>query len=235
MKQQVMKTTIYIDGYNLYYGRLRNTEFKWLDIVTLFSNMAHTIEPRSSVVAVKYFTAPALSKFARHGNASMQAQNDYHRALEAKYPQLFSITLGSHVYEKDGTSLPIYIKGVPFDKNKSAKVWRLVEKKTDVNIAMAMYRDASKGVADQLILVSNDSDAEPVLQAISEDFPNLILGLVMPLALPEDGKRSRPPSRRLASLAHWNRSYIRDDELKNALLPAQVPTRKKPATKPVYW
>jgi hypothetical protein len=43
-----MKTSIYIDGYNLYYGRLRNTKFKWLDVVALFSNMALTIEPRSA-------------------------------------------------------------------------------------------------------------------------------------------------------------------------------------------
>ena len=84
-----MKTTIYIDGYNLYYGRLRNTQFKWLDVVALFSNMALTIEPKSAVIAVKYFTAPALTKFARHGAESMKAQNDYHRALEAKYPGVF--------------------------------------------------------------------------------------------------------------------------------------------------
>ena len=91
-----MKTSIYIDGYNLYYGRLRNTQFKWLDVVALFSNMAITIEPKSAVNAVKYFTAPALTKFARHGAESMKAQNDYHRALEAKYPSVFSKILGSH-------------------------------------------------------------------------------------------------------------------------------------------
>jgi hypothetical protein len=76
-----MKTTIYIDGYNLYYGRLRNTQFKWLDVVALFSNMALTIEPKSAVIAVKYFTAPALTKFVRHSAESMKAQNDYHQAF----------------------------------------------------------------------------------------------------------------------------------------------------------
>jgi uncharacterized LabA/DUF88 family protein len=230
-----MKTSIYIDGYNLYYGRLRNTQFKWLDVVALFSNMAITIEPKSAVNAVKYFTAPALTKFARHGAESMKAQNDYHRALEAKYPGVFSKILGSHVYEKDGTSLPIYEDGQAFNKLNTVKVWRLVEKKTDVNIAMAMYRDACKGLVDQLILVSNDSDAQPVLEAITEDFPQLRLGLIMPLAFPEDGKKSRPPSNGLARLSHWTRTYIRDEELKNAQLPELVPTRKKPAKKPAHW
>lgn len=230
-----MKTAIYIDGYNLYYGRLRNTKFKWLDVVALFSNMALTIEPRSEVNAVKFFTAPALTKFARHGSESMKARNDYHRALEAKYPGVFSKILGSHVYEKDGTSLPIYEDGQAFNKLNTVKVWRLVEKKTDVNIAMAMYRDACKGLVDQLILVSNDSDAQPVLEAITEDFPQLRLGLIMPLAFPEDGKKSRPPSNGLARLSHWTRTYIRDEELKNAQLPELVPTRKKPAKKPAHW
>ena len=84
-----MKTVIYIDGYNLYYGRLRGTPYKWLDVVTLFSRIVHSIEPASFVSSVKYFTAPALSKFARHGEESMRAQNDYHRALESMYPPEF--------------------------------------------------------------------------------------------------------------------------------------------------
>ena len=30
------RTAVYIDGYNLYYGRLRGTPFKWLDLIKLF-------------------------------------------------------------------------------------------------------------------------------------------------------------------------------------------------------
>ena len=90
------------------------------------------------VVAVKYFTAPALTKFARHGEASMRAQNDYHRALTSLYPELFSTILGSHVYEKDGTSMLVFRETELFDKTKTVRVWRLVEKKTDVNLARMM-------------------------------------------------------------------------------------------------
>ena len=160
-----LRTAIYIDGYNLYYGRLRGTPFKWLDMVALFSKMVGSVEPRSRVVAVKYFTAPALTKFARHGEESMRAQNDYIRAHEARYPKLFSKVLGTHVYEREGTEMPMYLSGQQFDKSKTVRVWRLVEKKTDVNLAIGMYRDTSKGHVDQVVLVSNDSDAEPVLEA----------------------------------------------------------------------
>lgn len=230
-----MKTAIYIDGYNLYYGRLRGTPYKWLDVVTLFSRIVHSIEPASLIFSVKYFTAPALSKFARHGDESMRAQNDYHRALESMYPDLFKKVLGAYVYEKDGTALPAYRDGHPFDKDMTVKVWRLIEKKTDVNLAMAMYRDVSKNQADHLVLVSNDSDALPVLEAIREDFDHVKIGLIMPLPLHDDGKKGRPASKSLTKLAQWSRSYIRDDELRQALLPTIVPTRKKPARKPAHW
>ena len=31
-----LRTRVYIDGYNLYYGCLRKTAFKWLDVLALF-------------------------------------------------------------------------------------------------------------------------------------------------------------------------------------------------------
>ena len=231
-----LRTHIYVDGYNLYYGRLRGTPYKWLDVVALFSEMVRTVEPGSEVVGVKYFTAPALARFATHGDASMQAQNDYHRALTARYPQVFEVILGTHTWEGNGTALPVFVQGQPFDKSNTVKVWRVVEKKTDVNLALHMYRDACRGEVDQAVLVSNDSDAEPTLRALAEDFPSVRLGVVMPLPHPVEGdKRGRPASRSLNDLAHWCRTYIRDDELGRAQLPHQVPTRKKPARKPAHW
>lgn len=119
---QLLRTAIYIDGYNLYYGRLRGIQYKWLDVVALFSQIIRTIDPN-----------------------------------------VFSKILGTHSYEKDGTALPVYVEGQAFDRANRVKVWRLVEKKTDVNLAMAMYRDAMRQRVDQVVLVSNDSDAEPVI------------------------------------------------------------------------
>jgi hypothetical protein len=231
-----LRTCIYVDGYNLYYGRLRGTGYKWLDVVALFSDMVRAVQPASEILAVKFFTAPALTRFASHGSASMQAQNDYHRALLARYPNRFEVVPGTHTYERDGTALPVYVEGQPFDKTKTVKVWRIVEKKTDVNLALSMYRDASRGLVEQVVLVSNDSDAEPTLSALRQDFPELKLGVVMPLPHATDTvKKGRPASSALQDLAHWCRTYIRDDELARAQLPVQVPTRKKPARKPAHW
>lgn len=232
---KALKTSIYIDGYNLYYGRLRGTQYKWLDVVALFSQITRSIEPHSQIISVKFFTAPALPKFSRHGKESMRAQNDYHRALEAKYPDKFEKVLGSHVYEKDGTKMPVYVEGNLFDKDNTVRVWRLVEKKTDVNLALSMYRDASKRALDQVVLISNDTDTEPAISALMEDFPALKIGMIIPRGPQISGKKGRPASSSLINLAHWSRSYINDEELISAQLPEQVPTKKKPAKKPIHW
>jgi uncharacterized LabA/DUF88 family protein len=231
----VLRTAIYIDGYNLYYGRLRGTQYKWLDVVALFSRITRSVEPHSQIIYVKFFTAPALPKFSRHGEKSMRAQNDYHRALEAKYPGTFEKVLGSHAYEKDGTKMPVYIEGSSFDKDKTVKVWRLVEKKTDVNLALAMYRDVNQGDLDHVVLISNDTDTEPVVSALIEDFPKLKIGIITPRGPQQHGKKARPASSSLLNHAHWSRTHINDDELMAAQLPEQVPTKKKPARKPPHW
>jgi len=232
---KLLRTAIYIDGYNLYYGRLRGTQFKWLDVVALFSQITRSIEPYSQINLVKFFTAPALPKFSRHGKESMRSQNDYHRALEAKYPDKFQKVLGSHVYEKDGTKMPLYVDDKYFDKENTVRVWRLVEKKTDVNLALAMYRDANRGVVDQVVLISNDTDTEPVIRALIEDFPSLKIGIIIPRPPQISGKKVRPASINLINLAHWSRSHINDEELIFAQLPEQIPTKKKPAKKPTHW
>jgi hypothetical protein len=129
----VLRTAIYIDGYNLYYGRLRGTQYKWLDVVALFSRITRSVEPHSQIIYVKFFTAPALPKFSRHGEKSMRAQNDYHRALEAKYPSTFKKVLGSHAYEKDGTKMPVYIEGSSFDIETITKLDTILkDRKVDI-------------------------------------------------------------------------------------------------------
>ena len=79
------KTIVYIDGYNLYYSLLRRTPYKWLDVVALFRSIIKAQDSTADVIQIKYFTAPALAKFASHGKESVSAQNEYHRALKAKY------------------------------------------------------------------------------------------------------------------------------------------------------
>lgn len=98
-----------------------------------------------------------------------------------------------------------------------------------------MYRDVNKGMLDQVVLISNDTDTEPVINALVEDFPNLRIGIITPRGPQISGKRGRPASGSLLNLAHWSRTHINDEELMSAQLPNQVPTKKKPAKKPKHW
>lgn len=229
-------TAVYIDGYNLYYGRLRGTSFKWLDVVLLFDTLLARRDQNESLVKVTLFTAHALATFATHGTASVEAQAAYHRALKAKYGDRLEIVFGNHSFDKGGALLPAFVEGQPYDRTNRVRVWKLEEKKTDVNLALCMYRDASKGLYDRIILVSNDSDAEPALKAIRQDFPAVMLGVVMPIHPPAPGTPiHRRTSGSLANLADWLLPNITDKLLLDAQLPAQVPTRKKPVAKPPHW
>ena len=225
-----MRTIVYVDGYNLYYGRLANTTYKWLDVAALFCEVVRIQDPRSVVVEVRFFTAPVVAKYARHGKDSVTAQMRYHRALQIQSNSLLSITLGRHHLAPD--ALPTYFPDTSPDKTVKTMVWKIVEKKSDVNLAMAMYRDATKGICAQSVLCSNDSDAEPVLQSIREDCPDHRIGVVTPVAPGSIGGVNTG----LSKLADWTRRDISDAQLAEAQLPPTVvgPNGKQ-FRKPIHW
>lgn len=232
-EKSLTRTTIYIDGYNLYYSRLKGTPYKWLDIVALFRDrILRAQAPDAQVVAIKFFTAPVKANYARHGEASTHAQTQYHRALEAREPGLVQIIRGFHIFEP--TPLPAYHEGVAPSKASAAQVWMIEEKQTDVNLALHAYRDAVRGEVDQLVICSNDSDMEPALRMIREDVAAIKIGLVMPLR-ENSALQGKVPNKRLTAWADWTRRYIRDEELAQSQLPQNVPTKKKSASKPGHW
>ena len=55
IRGSMKKTRVYIDGYNLYYGLLKGTPWKWLDL-ELFSK--GLLNPDHEIVSIDYFTAP---------------------------------------------------------------------------------------------------------------------------------------------------------------------------------
>lgn len=228
-------TSVYIDGYNLYYGRIRGTRYKWLDVVRLFDRLLGEQDPSAEVGVVRYFSAHCLAKFATHGQASTEAQQAYHRALQTLHGPRFSMKLGTHSHDRGGTLLPRFDPAKAYDRTDRVLVWKLEEKQTDVNLALAMYRDACSGRFHQLVLCSNDSDAEPALEAIRADFPQLRLGVVTPRKPPGAGKVHRNSLTSLSKHADWTRHHLTDEDLRACLLPDRVPTGKKPIRRPTHW
>jgi hypothetical protein len=96
------------------------------------------------------------------------------------------------------------------------------------------YRDAAQGLCDQQVICSNDSDMEPAINLVCQDFPNIKIGLVVPLR--EKIKNSDAvPNKRLTTKVNWVRHHILDIELEKSQLSDIVPTNKKPARKPKHW
>lgn len=224
---------VYVDGYNLYYSLLRHSPYKWLDLVRLFERVLQAQEPTVDHVHVKFFTAPAIARYARHTDQAVQSQQRYHRALQTLYPDRFSLILGRH-HLTEGW-LPQSLPDAPIDHGLRHKVWQVEEKLTDVQIALHFYRDAMQGSADLQVICSNDTDMMPAMAMVRTDFPDQRIGLVAPLPEPTATEPDRQVATSLQEHAAWTRRYLRHDELLAAQLPPRIPTRKKPIIKPAYW
>lgn len=221
-----MRTIAYVDGYNLYHGRLKHTPFKWLDLRGLLISILRVQNPSGEIVAVKLFTANIKARFARLGQQSVIAQNTYYRALTSRGVQ---IIYGRFALAQE--RVPRYEEGRPLNRDDRVEVWVLGEKQTDVQLALHVYRDAVASNCEQVVLCTNDSDLAPALEFIRADCPEIRIGVVLP----------RPPelqarkSRTLQDLAHWTRDHILDAELAAHQFPGRVQTGKKPADKPDHW
>jgi len=228
-----VNTIIYVDGYNLFYGCLKHSSGKWLDIqALLFERVVRVQDPSATLLKIKYFTAPIRAKIATHGQDATNAQQAYHRALERLYPDTIEVIKGYYSLEK--ANLLEFVK--PPDKSKRISVWRLEEKQTDVNIALEAYRDALRTDVSQQVFVSNDSDIAPVVQAVKEDFAGKVrLGVIFPIRDPRSSNGHRPGNNSLSRYADWTRGHITDSELAESQLPARIPTKKKPICRPDYW
>ena len=226
-----MNTIVYIDGYNLFYGRLRNTPYKWLDPFKLLRLILNNQNPASKLIKVKYFTSPVKAKFSSHGDKAFKSQNSYHQALSYRYGNQIEIIFGYHTVERRAS--PRFQH--PINKIDRVDIWNFEEKQTDVNIALHMYRDAVQGLCEQQVLVSNDSDLELALQFIKEESASNVLGLVIPRAKPVIKGNGRSISASLNRHTDWCRRYILNEECEAAQFPKKIPTLKKPIIKPDYW
>ncbi|NYF36000.1 hypothetical protein [Stenotrophomonas sp. JAI102] len=99
-------TAVYVDGYNFYYGRIRGTPYKWIDVVRLFERLVHEQTPTSQMTLVRYFSAFCLARFSTHGNASTIAQDSFLRGHEVRHGSRFQKTMGTHTHDRSGTKMP---------------------------------------------------------------------------------------------------------------------------------
>ncbi len=221
----LIKTIAYIDGFNLYFGSLKGTRYRWLDLAKLVEQLCNERNPDSDIVAIKYFTADIKAKLSSHGEASCKAQQDYLLSLKAHIPHLEIIKGKYNIQPKE-----YYAYSEPVDFANKYAVWVAEEKQTDVSIAVHLLCDVMDNACDQVMIFSNDSDLAPALVAIKARKPEVIIGVVAPIR-----GEIRQPSADLRKFSDWTRRGIKEAELANAQLPDKVPTRKRAIAKPEHW
>ena len=146
-----MAANVYVDGFNLYYGCLRRTSFKWLDLVKL----CRALLPAEDVQRVRYFTARIKG---RPGDMEGPARQDaYLRALASN--PIVSIHLGHFLQSK----VRMMLADPPANGPRTAEVLKMEEKGSDVNLATYLLVDAFRRDCNLAVVVTNDSDLlEPI-------------------------------------------------------------------------
>jgi len=189
-----VRTAVYVDGFNLYYGAVKGTPHKWLDLAKLFG----LLRPFDDIQVVRYFTAMV-------NGPTRPNQVSYLQAL-ATTP-IVEPVLGNFKNKRVLCSLG----ACGYTGKRLFEVPE--EKRTDVNIAVFMLDDAYQNLVDHFVLVSGDSDLVPAARMIRRRFPEKKITVYVPAQHP-----GRSAATELRSAAHKSR------ELPLNLLPrAQFP------------
>jgi uncharacterized LabA/DUF88 family protein len=166
-----MKTNVYIDWLNLYYGAVRKTPYKWLDL----SKLCQFLLPNLHIQQINYFTAKVR---ARPGDPRQpNRQQMYLRALRT-IPNL-KIVFGRFL--RSNKLMPMV--NPPKSGSRFAEVIYTEEKGSDVNLATHLVHDGHLQRYEVAVIVSNDSDLAEAVKIVRYDL-NLYVGMINPHKIP---------------------------------------------------
>lgn len=159
LRPDAVPVAAYVDGFNLYYGMhaARGRRSLWLDMESLLGAF---LKKNQQLVAVHYFTAMVLGSGAPR-------QQMYLDALEAH-----GTVTTAHVGR-------FQRKAVRCRKcDKEFQTYE--EKESDVCLGVQIAEDAANRVAEQVMIVSGDSDMVPAARAVRRINPSARLVAVFP-------------------------------------------------------
>jgi hypothetical protein len=161
-----MKTIIYIDGFNFYYGACRRFGIRWSNPDAL----AKILLPGHQIEAIRYFSAHLKPDPLDPDKANRQGV--YLRALRT-LPNL-DVQMGSFLQSvKKMPLFPVSNPPVLID------VLKTEEKGSDVNLATALLLDAFDSRMACAVVVSNDSDLLGPIRVVRQRF-GIKVGLLNP-------------------------------------------------------
>lgn len=216
-----MLANIYIDGFNLYYGAVKNTPYKWLNVAAL----CQTLLPRININNIKYFTARVKS--TPHDPQAPLRQNVYLRALST-IPNL-TIVMGHFVsWPRLMPQFPLAYppRGIPTSPPQKVQVQRQEEKGSDVNLATYLLIDCFENDFDEAVVVSNDSDLTLPIEKVTTQY-----GKIVRVVNPHKGKLSGD----LVRVATSHIRSINKKVLAGCQFPSTITDLQGTFTKPSVW
>lgn len=218
------RTYVYVDGFNLYYGALKGTSFRWLDL----DAFCRLLLPKNDVQKIKYFTARVSLRPSKPG--TFYRQQAYLRAL-ATLPSV-EVHLGHYLAHARRMPLAAPGGGVVMDASgrvQYADVIREEEKGSDVNLASHLVNDAHQGRFDVAVVITNDSDLVTPIELVRRDL-GLVVGVVNPHAMNPKGRQS-VQLRRVASFL----KEVRAGGLRKCQFPETLSDAGGTFLKPAAW
>jgi NYN domain len=205
-------TNVYVDGFNLYYGCLRHTPYRWLDLHALCSRLL----PRHTINRIRYFSAIVS---ARPSDPSQpQRQQAYLRALQT----LPCLTIHHGRYLSHAIRMPL--AGPRPGGPTTVAVIKTEEKGSDVNLATYLLLDGCRQDCGTAVVISNDSDLKQPVE-LAQSQLGLRVGVVNP----------HPPGRRSRALRPTFFKQIRPKDLQLCQLPTVLRDARGVIHKPAGW
>jgi len=212
------KTTLYIDGFNLYYGALKRTPYRWLDPV----KMASKIFTKNEIVKTKYFSARVSNM--PHDDQIEIRQQTYWRALKSL--SNFEIIEG-HYKTKE-------VRAKNAGKAGFTRVVKTEEKGSDVNLASHLLLDAFSDSFEAAIVITGDSDLVTPIQMVRDKIGKTVCLLNPSLIEGEYAKTCRRIGE-LTSVSSFTKNSIPERVLRNSQLPNPIQDDIGEITKPPTW
>ena len=153
-----LRTFVYVDAFNLYYGCLKGTPYRWLDLERL--SRALLPAAKHDIQAIKYYTARVG---ARPNDPDQPTRQQLYLRALATLP-LVEIHFGH--YLSHAVQMPL-ADPVPGGR-RHVRVIKTEEKGSDVNLATHLVADAYEARYDAAVLVTNDSDLQEPARLVRE-------------------------------------------------------------------
>ena len=231
------RVIIYVDGFNLYYGAVKNSTYKWLDLVKLAKNV---VGAGIDLVSLRYFTAKV--KPPPWDKDKGMRQRMYIDALRAT--GLVEVHFGQFKQREKKGQLSSGIQcvcatcgsSVLAGQGEVVSIRTPEEKGSDVNLASYLMLDAAKDRFDVAWVISNDSDLATPIRLVREEFSKKVGVVFYHKGLPAQLSNPQKMSRELFAAAGKVHLFLQLKHLEQSLFPNEFTDEHgKQHRKPKTW